>query len=64
MKTRAEELIELIAETNDEIENWIEELLSKDTTQNNIDRAKVFLAEAIEMRVKYEIELASLKQFR
>lgn len=42
MKTRAEELIELITETNDEIESWTEELLSKDTTQNNIDRAKVF----------------------
>ena len=61
MKTRTEELKKLIAETKDEIESWIEELLSKDTTQNNVDRAKQFLAEAIETRVKLEIELAKIK---
>lgn len=61
MKTRTEELTKLIAETKDEIESWTEELLSKDTTQNNIDRAKRFLAEAIETRVKLEIELSKIK---
>ena len=61
MKTRTEELKELIAETKDEIESWTEELLSKDTTQNNVDRAKQFLAEAIETRVKLEIELSKIK---
>ena len=61
MKTRTEELKKLIAETKDEIESWIEELLSKDTTQNNVDRAKQFLVEAIETRVKLEIELAKIK---
>lgn len=61
MKTRTEELKELIAETKDEIESWTEELLSKDTTQNNVDRAKRFLAEAIETRVKLEIELSKIK---
>ena len=61
MKTRTKELKELIAETKDEIESWTEELLSKDTTQNNVDRAKQFLAEAIETRVKLEIELSKIK---
>ena len=61
MKTRTEELKELIAETKDEIESWTEELLSKDTTQNNVVRAKQFLAEAIETRVKLEIELSKIK---
>ena len=61
MKTRTEELTKLIAETKDEIESWTEELLSKDTTQNNVDRAKRFLAEAIETRVKLEIELSKIK---
>ena len=61
MKTRTEELTKLIAETKDEIESWTEELLSKDTTQNNLDRAKRFLAEAIETRVKLEIELSKIK---
>lgn len=60
MKTREAELKELIDEAKTEIESWTEELLSKDTTQNNIDRAKTFLAEAIELRVKYEIELAKI----
>lgn len=61
MKTRIKKLTKQIAETKDEIESWIEELLSKDTTQNNVDRAKQFLAEAIETRVKLEIELAKIK---
>ena len=61
MKTRIKKLKKLIAETKDEIESWIEELLSKDTTQNNLDRAKRFLAEAIETRVKLEIELSKIK---
>ena len=61
MKTRIKKLTKLIAETKDEIESWTEELLSKDTTQNNIDRAKRFLAEAIETRVKLEIELSKIK---
>ena len=61
MKTRTEELTKLIAETKDEIESWTEELLSKDTTQNNLDRAKRFLAEAIQTRVKLEIELSKIK---
>ena len=61
MKTRIKKLTKLIAETKDEIESWIEELLSKDTTQNNVDRAKRFLAEAIETRVKLEIELSKIK---
>ena len=61
MKTRIKKLKKLIAETKDEIESWIEELLSKDTTQNNVDRAKRFLAEAIETRVKLEIELSKIK---
>ena len=60
-RTRIKKLTKLIAETKDEIESWIEELLSKDTTQNNVDRAKQFLAEAIETRVKLEIELAKIK---
>ena len=61
MKTRIKKLKKLIAETKDEIESWTEELLSKDTTQNNVDRAKRFLAEAIETRVKLEIELSKIK---
>ena len=61
MKTRIKKLTKLIAETKDEIESWTEELLSKDTTQNNVDRAKRFLAEAIETRVKLEIELSKIK---
>ena len=61
MKTRIKKLTKQIAETKDKIESWIEELLSKDTTQNNVDRAKQFLAEAIETRVKLEIELAKIK---
>ena len=61
MKTRIKKLTKLIAETKDEIESWTEELLSKDTTQNNLDRAKRFLAEAIETRVKLEIELSKIK---
>lgn len=61
MKTRIKKLTKQIAETKDEIESWIEELLSKDTTQNNVDRAKQFLAEAIETRVKLEIELSKIK---
>lgn len=60
MKTREAELKELISEAKAEIESWTEELLSKDTTQHNIDRAKTFLAEAIELRVNYEVELAKL----
>ena len=61
MKTRIKKLTKQIAETKDEIESWIEELLSKDTTQNNVDRAKQFLAEAIETRVKLEIELSKIR---
>ena len=61
MKTRIKKLMKQIAETKDEIESWTEELLSKDTTQNNVDRAKQFLAEAIETRVKLEIELSKIK---
>lgn len=60
MKTRAEELKVLIAETKAEIESWTEELTSTVTTQNNIDRAKQFLAKAIETRVKLEVELSKI----
>ena len=60
MTTRAEELKVLIAETKAEIESWTEELTSTAMTQNNIDRAKQFLAEAIETRVKLEVELSKI----
>ena len=60
MTTRAEELKELIAEAKAEIESWTEELTTTATTQNNIDRAKQFLAEAIETRVKLEVELSKI----
>lgn len=59
-KTRSLELAELIDEAKAEIADWIEELASKDTTQNNIDRAKQFLMEAIERKTKYELELSKL----
>lgn len=59
-KTRAEELKELIAEAKAEIESWTEELTSADTTQSNIIRSKQFLAEAIETRVKLEVELSKI----
>ena len=60
MKTQAEKLKEQIAETKAEIESWTEELTSTNTTQNNINRAKLFLAEAIETRVKLEVELSKI----
>ena len=60
MKTQAEKLKEQIAETKAEIESWTEELTSTNTTQNNINRAKQFLAEAIETRVKLEVELSKI----
>lgn len=60
MKTQAEKLKEQIAEAKAEIESWIEELTSTNTTQNNINRAKQFLAEAIETRVKLEVELSKI----
>ena len=60
MTTRAEELKVLIVETKAEIESWTEELTSTATTRNNIDRAKQFLAEAIETRVKLEVELSKI----
>ena len=60
MTTRVEELKVLIAEAKAEIESWTEELTSTATTQNNIDRAKQFLAEAIETRVKLEVELSKI----
>lgn len=60
MKTQAEKLKEQIAEAKAEIECWTEELTSTNTTQNNINRAKQFLAEAIETRVKLEVELSKI----
>lgn len=60
MKTQAEKLKEHIAEAKAEIESWTEELTSTNTTQNNINRAKQFLAEAIETRVKLEVELSKI----
>ena len=60
MKTQAEKLKEQIAEAKAEIESWTEELTSTNTTQNNINRAKQFLAEASETRVKLEVELSKI----